>query len=356
MTAITYRYLIRDVDRHGNARWYVRRHGRKIRLRAEPGSEAFSSAYHQALTATATPSPARTLGAQPGTWRHLCEAYIRSAATRQLDAMTQRQRRYILEETWAEPVHPGAAETFAAFPLDRLTLAALEVLRDRKSATPGARSNRVKAIRAVCRWAADQRPPLLAHNPARDLRKPALTGGGWHTWTDDEIARFEARHPIGSKARLALALLLYTGARRSDVIRLGRQHARDGRLRWRPHKGRARGSEPIDIPLLPGLSSVLEVSPLGDMTWLVNGYGRPFTHAGFGNWFRARCIEAGLPHCSAHGMRKAGATRAAEHGATAHELMAMYGWRNLDEAEIYTRSADRRRMATAGMHKLARGG
>jgi integrase len=52
----------------------------------------------------------------------------------------------------------------------------------------------------------------------------------------------------------------------------------------------------------------------------VTQYGRAFTVAGFGNRFRDRCHEAGLPHCTAHGLRKAGATIAAENGAIDRQL------------------------------------
>ena len=73
-----------------------------------------------------------------------------------------------------------------------------------------------------------------------------------------------------------------------------------------------------------------------------------------GGWFRERCDEAGLTHCSAHGLRKAGATIAAENGASPHQLMAIFGWLTLKEAERYTQAARRKRMARAGMGYLVR--
>ena len=97
---------------------------------------------------------------------------------------------------------------------------------------------------------------------------------------------------------------------------------------------------------------MLEVSPLGELTFLVTEEGRAFTAAGFGNWFRDRCNEAGLTNCSAHGLRKAAATIAAENGATAHELMSIFGWLSIQEAERYTRSAERKHLAARGMGRL----
>ena len=105
------------------------------------------------------------------------------------------------------------------------------------------------------------------------------------------------------------------------------------------------------LPILPDLQ-ILEASPVGELTFLVTEHGRPFAVAGFGNWFRERCNEAGLPHCTSHGLRKAAATVAAENGATAHELMSIFGWLTLKEAERYTRAAGRKKLAERGMGRL----
>ena len=124
-----------------------------------------------------------------------------------------------------------------------------------------------------------------------------------------------------------------------------------GALTFTQHKGRTRKPHKLVLPILPLLQKVIEASRCGDMTYLVNKLGRPFTDAGFGNWFRDRCVEARVPG-RAHGLRKAGATIAANNGATAHQLMAIFGWRTLKMAEAYTRSADQRRLAEAAMHTL----
>ena len=158
------------------------------------------------------------------------------------------------------------------------------------------------------------------------------------------------------QGRLALALLLWTGVRRSDLVGLGRQHARAGWLEFTQAKNRNRRPVRIEIPILPQLQEVLEASPTGDLTYLVTEAGRPFSVAGFGNWFRARCNEAGLEHCSAHGLRKAGAATAAENGATTQQLMAIFGWLSLAEAERYTRAAERKRLAAAAMPTIVRKG
>jgi hypothetical protein len=88
------------------------------------------------------------------------------------------------------------------------------------------------------------------------------------------------------------------------------------------------------------------------LTFLVTDVGRPFSAAGFGNWFRDRCDEAGLRDCTAHGLRKMGAVRAAENGASEHQLMAMFDWRTPGQARVYTRMAERKRLAAGGMALL----
>ncbi len=170
----------------------------------------------------------------------------------------------------------------------------------------------------------------------------------------DEVEQYEKGHAIVTKPRLALALLLYTGVRRSDLVLLGRQHTRGGWLKFTAQKNRNRKPVTVEVPILPALQSIIDVTPTGELTYLVTEYGRPFSVAGFGGWFRERCDEAGLNHCSAHGLRKAGASIAAENGASPHQLMAIFGWLTLKEAERYTQAARRRRMARQGMGYLMR--
>jgi integrase len=277
------------------------------------------------------------------TYCWLIKKYLASEEFHNLDARTQRVRQNILESTCIEPVAPGAKETFADFPLARLSAKAIRVLRDRKANLPEAANGRVKALRRMFAWAMEA--DLVAFNPARDVAYKRRPTEGHHSWTEEEIAQFEACHPIGSKARLALSLLAYTGVRRSDVVLLGRQHVRNGWFKFVAQKGRNRKPVTVEIPVIPPLQRALEAGPCGDLTFLVTEFKRPFTANGFGGWFRARCDEAGLPQCSAHGLRKAGAALAAENGASVHELMAIFGWLTIKEAERYTQAARRKKLA-----------
>src|SRR5262249_30834762 len=100
-------------------------------------------------------------------------------------------------------------------------------------------------------------------------------------------------------------------------------------------------------------ANIIAQSPTGDLTYLVTEYSKPFTPSGFGNWFRERCDEAGLPHCSAHGLRKAGAIKAAENGATDRQLMALYDWTSERQANVYTAAANKKRLAAEAARLIA---
>jgi integrase len=351
------RYVYLDRDRFGNERIYLWRKGQpKLRMRAPVGSEEFDRAYHAWLRGVPVTSrnAERLRKPAPQTLRWLATQYYGAAVFKALDRRTQHTTRLIVDKLMIEPIAPGSPLQFGDCPLDKFDAKAVRIIRDRKADKPDAANGRVRRIRQIFNWALEAEIEGVLANPARDIRLLRPTRpGGFPQWTEKDIAAFEARHAFGSKARLALALLLFTGARRSDVVLLGKQHVQGGVLVFRPHKGRRLSSLTLHLPILEPLAEVISASPVGDLAFLVNAHGQPFGAAGFGNWFRKRCNEAGLKHLSAHGLRKAGATRAAEAGATAHQLMAVFGWRSIKHAEAYTRGAERKRLAREAMHLLA---
>lgn len=357
--AVEYPYISKDRDRHGNVRYYYRRKGRKkVRIRGTPGTAEFQAAYDAARSETADTqlSSAKRDKFKPtlGTFRWLCVQYFASADFAQLDPSTQTARRRILEHVCLEPIAPGASETFADFPLNRMTRKAIRILRDRKAGLPWAANGRIKAIRRMFKWAMEEELAGISDNPAQDVSYLRGQPGGYHSWSVDEVARFEARHPIGTKARLALALFLYTGQRRSDIVRFGPPHVSDGWLKFTQHKNRNRKPITLALPMVPALQAIMAATPLGEETFLVTEYGRPFTAKGFGSKMRGWCDEADLPLCTAHGLRKAGAAIAAENGATPHQLMSIFGWLTLAEAERYTRAAEQKKLAAGAIGLLER--
>jgi integrase len=343
------KYIVEDVDRHGNVRIYFRRSGQKVRIRELFGSDAFHRRYAELIGCSGEQVRPLHQGPNANTLRWLSAEFFGSADFKRLDARTQYTRRAIVEGMLREPIAPGADQLFADFPIDRITPKALRVLRDRKADRPGAADNRVRALRRLFKWALKQEH--VTTNPARDVEYIAGKSDGWHSWTPDELDQFERHHAPGSKARLALALLQYTGASRIDVVRFGPSNIRDGCIEFT----RAKTRVPVVLPIAPDLQAAIDAAAVvGAETFLVTAHGKPFAVAGFGNWFRDRCNEAGLRHCSAHGVRKAAAARAAENGATTHELMAMFGWLNLKMAELYTKAANRKRGAQRAATLLKR--
>jgi integrase len=308
-------YVYSIPDRHGNARLYFWRgkgHPR-IRLREALGSSAFHARYQELLSPT--PVSTGTSRVVARTWRWLLTLYFDSPQFRRLAEHTRANRRRVLEGTCREPIAPGASQSFGDFPIERLTSKAIRVLRDRKAAdTPHAANNRLKNIRVVFAWAMEAEH--VRSNPARDVALVRAPTDGYHAWTAGEIEQFEARHRIGTKARLALDLLMYSGARRADVVRLGRQHVREGWLKFKQGKT----ATSVEIPILPALQASIDASDTGDLTFLINNHGKAFSPSGFSSALRRWCQEAGLCECSAHGLRKASAVRAAENGATVHQL------------------------------------
>jgi len=129
---------------------------------------------------------------------------------------------------------------------------------------------------------------------------------------------------------------------------MGRQHVKDNWMTVIQQKTDKR----VDIPVLNTLQEIIKASPVGDLTYLVTSYGKPFTSNGFGNWFRDRCDEAGLPQCSAHGLRKAAASHLADIGCTVHEIMSITGHDSVAEVQRYTRAAEQKRLAESVRQKI----
>lgn len=176
---------------------------------------------------------------------------------------------------------------------------------------------------------------------------------GHRTWTVDEVDAFQAFYPIGTEERLAFDLLLYTGQRVSDVVRMGRQHVRDGVLTIMQKKGQE--TVEVSIPICGQLKVVLDevqsrrIAP----TFLLNQFIKARTAAGLSTMFGEWRKKVGLPRdLHAHGLRKTFSAIAAEAGCTPHELMALTGHKTLSEVTRYTVAADRKRLAVEGMRKI----
>ena len=328
-------------DRHGRTRHYFRRLGFKsVRLPGLPGSAEFNRAYEAAKAGGA---PARIeIGARrnkPGSVAAAVALYFQSMAFGNLAPGTQRDRRRVLEHF--RELHGD--DRFALLERKHVDAMLLE-----KSATPHAARHFLNALRAM--GAVAIMAGLRDDNPTHGVRVKARDTGGHRTWNEAEIGAFEAAHPVGTKARLAFALLLFTAQRRGDVIRMGRQHVRDGFIAVRQQKTGAS----LQIPVHPDLQEILAAHPVEHLTFLATAAGAPFAANGFSHWFRKMCVKAGLPlGLSAHGLRKAACRRLAEASCSANQIAAISGHATLHEVSRYTKAADQKRLAEAAMQAIA---
>jgi integrase len=328
-------FLHKEITRHQKVTWYVR-HGKgpRIRVRGEYGSAEFRANYEAALEGrTSTTSQRRT---KSGSLAWLIDRYRDSAAWSSLAPATRRQR---------DNIFLHVIESAGDKPCSKITKQVISAARDRRKATPFAANNFLKAMRGLFRWASEA--GFVATDPTASVKLLASKTDGFHAWSEAEIEKFEARWPIGTRERLALAIMLYTGLRRGDAAKLGHQHVRNGVIVLRTEKT----GTPVTIPILPELAAVIEASATGDLAFVAQPNGRPMTKESFGNWFKDACNAAGVPG-SCHGLRKAGAARAASNGATELELNAIFGWTGPRQAINYTRTANRERLAMRAMEKL----
>jgi integrase len=262
--------------------------------------------------------------------------YKSDAWTHSLEEDTRKTRRRIIEKFRAK----HGDKRVALLREDHILKMLAEIEK------PSARRHWLKAIRGLMQAAI---PSMRKDDPTAGVAGIKLPKSrGHHTWTDAEIEQYRAHWPLGSQQRLVFEFALETVSRRGEVVRLGPQHVKNGRI----HIERTHGSADVDIPISPELQATCNAMPKAHLTYILTAHGRPRSKYGLGNDFARWATEAGLPaRCRMHGLKKGGMRRLAEHGNTTHELMAISGHRTLSEVQRYTEDADRKRLADSGMAK-----
>jgi integrase len=358
-------YVNGYIDCRGKARWQFRRKGfPKVPLPGLPYSAEFMKAYAAALEATSKPSLLVTqAGADrviPRSIRALAAEYYKSAAYKALKPITQGVYRNIIEKFCrevGEDGKPHGDRNAATMPQDKL-----EQIIGRRADKPESANGLLKVVREMMKvavklkWRRDDPTQGIKKIKPKSRNLGGKVEKGFHCWSDAEIAKFEERHAIGTKARLALALGKYTGQARQDVVAMGEQHIEDEILNWvRLKTAESTGLE-LAIPVHPELRKIIDATPSGHLTFLATEFGAPFTPAGFGNWFRDRCNEAGLPkHCAFHGLRKAAATRLIDAGCDVVETAAITGHASLKELQRYIETRNRKKAALRAHFKVVGG-
>jgi integrase len=296
---------------------------------------------------------------KPRSIHALAIAYYDSAAFKALKPITQGVYRNIIERFCRETDGDGSPNGDKS--VVTMKSSHVEELMEARKAKPDSANGLRNVLREMMKVAVKlewrNTDPTLG---VKKIKPKKL--GGFHRWFDAEIAQFEARHPIGSRARLAMALGLYTGQARQDVIAMGERHITleydpeedhdVETLNWVRKKTEDKTGFELAIPVHPELRRIIDATPSKHLKFLVTELGAPFTVAGFGGWFRDRCNEAGLRHCSFHGLRKAAATRLIDAGCDVVEAAAITGHASLKELQRYIETRDRKKAARRAMAKL----
>lgn len=342
-------YISRERGKTGQWFYRFQRYGKKTRIQGEPGSREWH-AHYVALRdgapepkAAASGGPDKTL---PNSFGRLVRKYLDHVATQvkmgRQSELTYKHKARLLNML---------VNDLGTVPARSVRRADIIRNRDAMGATPTQADNMVRVAKAMFNWARDME--FVLENPTTGVKKLVPKTDGWKAWTAPDINRFIASHPPGTQPYLAIMLLLFTAARRSDVVHLGWQNMReiDGThyLVFLPEK---KGSSEVQIPVAPQLMDALQKQAHGNATFLVGQRGRPYSAEGFGNEFRKWTLAAGLDGLSAHGVRKGVGGILADGGATNYEIMAIHGHTNPSTSEIYTRSANRRTLAGAAVHAL----
>jgi integrase len=340
VTAFKLRYVDTFTDRNGHKRYYFR-HGRgaRVPLPGLPGSHEFMAAYQASLADQAAPSvPKRRQRGEPGTFDDLAQRYFESPDYAQLTEGTRNTYKLLIEKLIADEGIGGRL-------VRQMRREHAGRMIAKRASTPAAANNCLNVLRILVKYAMDL--GWRDDDPTLRIKRFAL--GEHHSWDDKEIAAFEARWPIGSRERVAFALLLYTGQRLGDV----------GKMSWRDLDGsginvvQTKTKEKLWVPLHPDLAAILAQWPRTHIAIITTNFGKPFSADGFGQWMAKKIAKAGLPErCVTHGLRKAAARRLADAGCTPHQIMSITGHRSLSEVERYTRAAAQRRLAQGAIDRL----
>lgn len=340
------RYVSRFVDQHGRERFRFRRKGYSKYL-PHPSLPEYVEAYQAALKrdqSSIASKPAISCSIED-----LIRRYYRSLAWQQLSESRQKNLRSVIEP-FREGHRHYQVQDFRFHHIEAIVMERAKpdvVDRRRRGGPHAARRLRTQLIKLFdlalkLEW--------VITNPAALSERVKAPTFGYHTWTDSQIEQFRSAHKLGTTARAAMEIMFWTFQRPGDAYRFGPQHIEGDKIRYMQAKTGKTLLLPAAREMLRAIAALPNVSK---EAFLINAYGHPYTRAGFSNRFRKWCDEAGLPNCTAHGLRKAAAARLANHGATNSQLKAMGGWTNDKGVSIYTAAADQSKLAEAAMELLS---
>ncbi|NTG73235.1 tyrosine-type recombinase/integrase [Agrobacterium rhizogenes] len=332
------KHVTKTITRYGKVLFYFRiDKGPRVRLPDNPKSHEFDVAYGACLASKPKPRSKAPAASRTAEW--LIGRYMESAAWVTLSAGTRRQRSNIFKH---------AVEQSGQVEFSAITSKHIRNRLDQMASTPVQANNYLKAMNGLFQWAVknDHRE----NNPCQGVERLTVKSDGFPAWTIEDAKAFRSIWAEGTMQRLAFELLLHVGSRRGDLTDMGRQHLRGNVLSFRT--GKTGSVVTVELPqYVLDLIEKTEVKK-GVLHFIVTSHGKPFSKPGFGNWFGEAARKADV-FKNAHGLRKLAATVAADEGATAHELMAQFGWANPKQAEVYTRGADRAKLGIRSSKRVA---
>jgi integrase len=332
------------VDRHGKERCRFRRNGFACYL-PHPSAKGYREALEEANLKALGSIPIAPR-AKPGSVGDLLPRFYASVSFQQGSADWQKTRRRVLE-AFREEFGDDPVAAFRPKDIDKIVAAKLA--RQKAGTRDIGGSHAAKRLREQLELFFDfaVRQEWRADNPVSNSEVVKHKTVGFHEWTEEEIAQFRDHWPIGTKPRLAMELVLWTGKRRSDAHRAA--PPKNGRITFTAKKT-GKGQ---DLPVAPQLQAAIDAMPaVGLTTLLVTEYGKPFTVGGFGNWFKDKCVKAALPQCSLHGLRKALARRAADRLVSQQGIKALGQWSGDREVAVYVAGANQKRLAESAIGEV----
>ena len=357
-------YVYRFKSQHGTDRLRFVRSGLKSRyFTATFGTKAFWAEYERFLDPAATEPQQKPIRSTPGSIDELVERYFSTPERLGPSAVTQTKIRAVIEDFRDGTNARG--ERRGTFPVALVTFEAIDRIIAKKRVKTGtgnktkggihaARKLRKELVRlfefAVKSGMCEKNPAKLAEKvkiPAAERSK------GFHPWTEAEIAQYRAHHRVGTRERLAMELILWTDQRRSDVVKMGQAQIRGGRIPIQQEKT----GKTLWVAVAPQLhGAILAMKPedTSPFCFLITKRGGAFSKESFGNWFKGACVEAGLPHCSAHGLRKATLRRMADLEMANKTMKSLSGQTRDETLAGYIEDADQVRLSDSAITKLAR--
>ena len=330
---------VNGITTKGVLRYYFRRNGKSYRLPDDPRSKDFLDQYSALLQDTMRGELPRRVAPGEGTFAALALLYYGSAEFRGRSPATKSKYRRIIDK-FCEEHGRRLVHQMRRTHVSRV----IGALGDH----PGAANSLIKVLRLLLEFGVNLE--WIDVNPAARTR--SYDSVEYHTWTEDEITKFEAHWPLGGRERLAFDVLLYTGQRVSDACAMSLPDA-GGKIRVVQIKTKAR----LAISVHPRLQSSIEACPSGQLTILVTRKGKPIKAGALSQLMSKAIDKAGLPgECVAHGLRKAAARRLAEAGCSTLEIMSVTGHTTLTEVERYTRDYGQEGLNARALEKQMRNG